>query len=407
MTSMKRIQTFAAGSIVVGIVVLALKYTAYVLTGSVALLSDAIESIVNVATAVVALLAVRWSAMPADAGHPYGHHKAEYFSAVIEGVLIVIAALAILREAYFGYLAPKSLDAPWQGLAVNGLASLVNAVWSWVLNPQGRRLQSPALMADGHHLSTDVMSSVGVLAGVALAAVTGWRMLDPALAAAVALYILWSGWRLMKDSVGGLMDEAVVPRPTRAAGIRLVSIPTRASSVCKRTLAMSPSRTSESRHCSSWQAMLSMLQGPKANGSELLALAEPRTPPPGSWTWGGGSTPTPPAPVCRKLRFGRIDDAVRRPWRATRCVRFAEPGGRPAHRGPMTGAFSPYCNSEHTLAASNADASRRARRCGPRTHDGSFRSTARQTNSATARPLQWVCRHCPIIQYPPSGRPRL
>jgi cation diffusion facilitator family transporter len=149
--------------------------------------------------------------MPADAGHPYGHHKAEYFSAVVEGVLIVIAALAILREAYFGYLAPKSLDAPWQGLAVNGLASLVNAVWSWVLIRQGRRLQSPALMADGRHLSTDVMSSVGVLAGVALAAVTGWRMLDPALAAAVAFYILWSGWRLMKDSVGGLMDEAVPP----------------------------------------------------------------------------------------------------------------------------------------------------------------------------------------------------
>jgi cation diffusion facilitator family transporter len=208
---MKRIQTFAAGSIVVGIVVLALKYTAYVLTGSVALLSDAIESIVNVATAGVALLAVRWSGMPADAGHPYGHHKAEYFSAVVEGVLIVIAALAILREAYFGYLAPKSLDAPWQGLAVNGLASLFNAVWSWVLIRQGRRLQSPALMADGRHLSTDVLSSVGVLAGVALAAVTGWRMLDPALAAAVAFYILWSGWRLMKDSVGGLMDEAVPP----------------------------------------------------------------------------------------------------------------------------------------------------------------------------------------------------
>jgi cation diffusion facilitator family transporter len=210
MTSM-RIRTFAAGSVVVGIAVLALKYTAYVLTGSVALLSDAIESIVNVATAVVALLAVRWSAMPADAGHPYGHHKAEYLSAVVEGVLIIIAALTILREAYFGYLALKSLDAPWRGLAVNGIASLVNAVWSWVLFRQGRRLKSPALMADGRHLSTDVMSSVGVLAGVALAAVTGWRMLDPALAAAVALYILWSGWRLMEDSVGGLMDEAVPP----------------------------------------------------------------------------------------------------------------------------------------------------------------------------------------------------
>src|SRR5260221_6621198 len=125
MRPMNRSKTCAAGSIVVGIVVLAMKYAAYVLTGSVALLSDAIESSVSVSTAVVALLAVRWSAMPADAGHPYGHHKAEYFSAVIEGVLIVIAALAILREAYFGYLAPKSLDAPWQGLAVNGLASLV------------------------------------------------------------------------------------------------------------------------------------------------------------------------------------------------------------------------------------------------------------------------------------------
>jgi cation diffusion facilitator family transporter len=211
MASMNRIRTFAAGSVVVGIAVLALKYTAYVLTGSVALLSDAIESIVNVATAVVALLAVRWSAMPADAGHPYGHHKAEYLSAVVEGVLIIIAALTILREAYFGYLALKSLDAPWRGLAVNGIASLVNAVWSSVLIRQGRWLKSPALMADGRHLSTDVMSSVGVLAGVTLAALTGWSMLDPALAAAVALYILWSGWRLTKDSVGGLMDEAVPP----------------------------------------------------------------------------------------------------------------------------------------------------------------------------------------------------
>src|SRR5258707_12021407 len=122
MTSMNRIQTFAAISIAVGVAVLALKYTAYVLTGSVALLSDAIESIVNVATVVVALFAIRWSAMPADAEHPYGHHKAEYFSAVVEGVLIVVAALLILQEAYFGFLSPKSLEAPWVGLAVNGVA---------------------------------------------------------------------------------------------------------------------------------------------------------------------------------------------------------------------------------------------------------------------------------------------
>jgi cation diffusion facilitator family transporter len=209
--AMNRIQTLAAGSIAVGVLVLALKYIAYVLTGSVALLSDAIESIVNVATAIVALLAIRWSAMPPDAGHPYGHHKAEYFSAVVEGVLIIVAALSILRAAYFGYLAPKLLDAPWQGLAVNGAASLINAVWCWVLIRQGRRERSPALTADGRHLLTDVISSVGVLAGVALAALTGWAVLDPALAAAVALHILWSGWGLMKESVGGLMDEAVPP----------------------------------------------------------------------------------------------------------------------------------------------------------------------------------------------------
>jgi cation diffusion facilitator family transporter len=131
---MSRIQTLAAGSAIVGISVFTLKYFAYVLTGSVALLSDAIESVVNLATAVVALLAIRWSATPPDPGHPYGHHKAEYFSAVVEGVLIIIAALVILREAYFGFLAPKPLDAPWQGLAVNGAASLINAVWSWVLS---------------------------------------------------------------------------------------------------------------------------------------------------------------------------------------------------------------------------------------------------------------------------------
>jgi cation diffusion facilitator family transporter len=211
MKSMKLIQTFATVSIAVGVAVLALKYTAYVLTGSVALLSDAIESIVNVATAVVALLAIRWSAMPADAEHPYGHHKAEYFSAVVEGVLIVVAALLILREAYFGFQSPKPLDAPWQGLAVNGVASLMNAAWSWVLVRQGRRHKSPALVADGRHLLTDVISSIGVIGGVALAALTGWVVLDPALAVAVALGILWSGWGLMKESLGGLMDEAVPP----------------------------------------------------------------------------------------------------------------------------------------------------------------------------------------------------
>ena len=208
-SDMKRVQLLAAGSIAVGIVVLALKYLAWHLTGSVALLSDAIESIVNVATAVAALIAIRFAAQPADANHPYGHHKAEYISAVVEGALIIVAALAIFREAYAAFLAPRITDAPWTGLAVNGAATLINAVWCYVLITQGRQRRSPALLADGRHLFTDVVSSIGVFAGVSLAALTGYVILDPILAALVGVNVLWAGWRVMKESVGGLLDEAV------------------------------------------------------------------------------------------------------------------------------------------------------------------------------------------------------
>src|SRR3979409_1143128 len=162
---MNRVLVLAGGSIVVGRVVLNLKSFACVMTGSVALLSDEIESIVNVATAVAAFIAIRLSAKPADAEHPYGHHKAEYFSAVLEGALIAVAAVAILREAYFSFLSPRQLDAPWAGLAVNGAALAINAGWSWVLIRQGRSRKSPALVADGRQLLTDVISSVGILGG--------------------------------------------------------------------------------------------------------------------------------------------------------------------------------------------------------------------------------------------------
>ncbi|MEH2481765.1 cation diffusion facilitator family transporter [Nitrobacteraceae bacterium AZCC 2146] len=208
---MRSVRSLAQGSIVVGVAVLGLKYVAYYLTGSVALLSDAIESVVNVLTAIVALLAIRLSAKPADEEHPYGHQKAEYFSAVVEGVLIVLAAVLILREAWFSYLAPRVLDAPWLGLAVNALATALNAVWAWVLINWGRRLRSPALAADGRHLFTDVVSSIGVLGGVGVAALSGIAILDPILAALVALNILWAGWGLMKESLSGLMDEAIPP----------------------------------------------------------------------------------------------------------------------------------------------------------------------------------------------------
>lgn len=199
----------AIGSILVGIIVLAIKVAAYLMTGSIALYSDALESTVNIATAFAALIAVRLAAKPADKNHPYGHQKAEYFSAVIEGVMITVAALLILREAWIGVLDPKPLNAPLAGLAVNAIASIINAIWCYILISRGRLLRSPALQADGWHLLSDVVSSVGVTLGVLLAILTGWYILDPLLAALVAVNILISGWKILKSSMGGLMDEAV------------------------------------------------------------------------------------------------------------------------------------------------------------------------------------------------------
>ena len=206
---MKFVIRLAFAGIAVGLVVLALKYAAYLVTGSVALYSDALESIVNVATATAAFLAVHLSAVPPDAKHPYGHHKVEYLSAVGEGILIGVAALAILRKAYFGYLDPQPVAAPVLGLAINGLASAINAIWCFVLFRYGRRFRSPALVADAKHLLTDVVTSAGVLVGVILTVLTGWSVLDSIVAAAVAVHILWWGWELMRQSIGGLMDEAV------------------------------------------------------------------------------------------------------------------------------------------------------------------------------------------------------
>jgi len=206
---MDRVMRLAVGSVAVGLLVLALKLVAWRMTGSVALLSDALESLVNVATALAVIAALSVARRPADANHPFGHHKAEFFSAVLEGVLIVLAALFILREAWDGIIAPRALDAPGPGLLVNAGAGLINAGWAWLLIRAGRAHRSPALVADGRHLLTDVLSSVGVLAGVALAAATGWWVLDPIMAVLVALNILWSGWGVIRGSLSGLMDEAV------------------------------------------------------------------------------------------------------------------------------------------------------------------------------------------------------
>lgn len=199
----------AYASIAVAVLVMGIKYLAYIVTGSVALYSDALESIVNVITAIVALVAIMVASRPADRRHPFGHHKAEYFSAGLEGALIVLAALLILHQAHDAWSNPRAIRAPVLGLAINMVATALNALWAWVLIDRGRKYRSPAVGADGWHLLTDVVTSVGVAAGLALAVVTGWAWLDPLLAAAVACHILWAGWRITTQSVGALMDESV------------------------------------------------------------------------------------------------------------------------------------------------------------------------------------------------------
>lgn len=202
------VRFISAASLAVSLIVLAVKFLAFRLTGSVALYSDALESLVNVATALVAIVAVRFAARPPDRSHLYGHAKAEYLSAAVIGALIVLAALAILREAYDGWLDPKPLDAPALGIAVGVFAAALNAAWSYALIRAGRAKRSATLEADGRHLMSDVVTSAGVLAGVALVALTGFLRLDAIIAALVALSVLWSGWRVLRENAGALMDEA-------------------------------------------------------------------------------------------------------------------------------------------------------------------------------------------------------
>ncbi len=189
--------------------VMGLKAVAWYVTGSVALLSDALESIVNVIAAFIAYFVISYAQKPADNDHPFGHHKAEYFSAVIEGILIVVAALLIVREAVVHLDNPVLPDAPVLGLGINAAAGLINALWVAVLFHYGKRFRSPALVADGHHILSDVITSGGVLAGLVLALATGYAILDPVLAILVSLNILWQGYKVISHSIEGLMDKAV------------------------------------------------------------------------------------------------------------------------------------------------------------------------------------------------------
>ena len=202
----------AAYSLGVGLAVLALKAIAAWLTGSIALTSDALESIVNVVTAIVALVAVRLAARPADATLPYGYGKAEYFSAVIIGVFIALAALLIFYQAWRGFVSPNVLRLDLIGIGVSVVATIINAAWAHMLMRVGRRDRSASLEADGRHLLTDVFSTTAVLIGVLLAVLTGNTQLDAILAALVGVAILWSGWEVVRESVIGLMDVSVDPK---------------------------------------------------------------------------------------------------------------------------------------------------------------------------------------------------
>jgi cation diffusion facilitator family transporter len=200
---------FAWLSIGAAIATISLKTTAYFLTGSVGLLSDAIESLVNLAGAVMALIMLTIAARPADESHVYGHSKAEYFASMVEGLLILAAAVGIFTTAINRLLHPAELQDLGIGLGVSVVASLINFAVARILLNQGRKINSITLEADAHHLLTDVWTSVGVIGGVAIAGLTGWTILDPLLAIAVALNIVWTSFQLVRRSVLGLMDTAL------------------------------------------------------------------------------------------------------------------------------------------------------------------------------------------------------
>lgn len=209
MNERRSLTRFAWLSIIAALITITLKAVAYLLTGSVGLLSDALESGVNLAAAIVALIALTVAARPPDEEHAYGHSKAEYFSGGIEGSMIVIAAAMIVFSALERLLRPQPLQQLEIGLAVSLVAAGVNLAAALVLNRAGQEYESTALQADARHLLTDVLTTVGVLVGVGAVAVTDWYPLDPIIALLVALQILRSGFMLIRNSVQGLMDTAL------------------------------------------------------------------------------------------------------------------------------------------------------------------------------------------------------
>jgi len=205
----KSLKKFIYLSIFAAVMTISLKGTAYWMTGSVGLLSDALESCVNLLAALIALVVITIAEKPADDEHAFGHTKAEYFSSAIEGGLIIVAACSIVWSAYPRLLDPRPLENMGIGLLVSLSASLINLAVAFVLLREGKKSHSITLMADGKHLMTDVWTSVGVLFAIGLVKLTGWLILDPIIAMLVALNIVWTGYRLMHQSARGLIDTAI------------------------------------------------------------------------------------------------------------------------------------------------------------------------------------------------------
>jgi cation diffusion facilitator family transporter len=205
----KSLKKFIYLSIIAAVLTISLKGAAYWLTGSVGLLSDALESCVNLIAALIALFVLTIAEKPADDDHAFGHSKAEYFSSAIEGGLIVVAACSIVWSAWPRLFNPLPLENVGIGLAISLGASLINLLVAMILIRKGKQSHSITLTADGKHLMTDVWTSVGVLAAIGLVKLTGWLVLDPIIAMLVALNIVWTGWRLMHQSARGLIDTAI------------------------------------------------------------------------------------------------------------------------------------------------------------------------------------------------------
>ncbi len=202
-------RSYATLSIIAAVLTIVLKFGAYFLTGSVGLLSDAFESIVNLVAAVAAFWALSYAAKPPDAEHAFGHSKAEYFSSALEGVLILIAAISIAVAAVERLVHPQPIEQAGLGLGLALVATAINGGVAWILLQASQRLRSITLKADAHHLLTDVWTSVGVVIGIGLVSFTGWNILDPIVAILVAANIIWAGVKLLQETGAGLLDTAI------------------------------------------------------------------------------------------------------------------------------------------------------------------------------------------------------